>query len=112
MTDALEDLWWQAIMVGDLTVQSRVDERGQYVDVWCMRPNGVELICSASTVTRALRTIIDWTNRGRFAIEVYVDKCWMLVGYREFLNEIAAEKAVFDYKARYGPHVRFVVVGQ
>lgn len=91
-----ENLWRRVLAVGDITVQSRRDDRGDYVYVRCRTHTSLEIICTAASLSKALRAIVEWAARPYCVIETRVQShgCWRPLAWTHYTNELAVEKAV------------------
>jgi hypothetical protein len=110
----IEDLWRSALVLGDLTVSSRRDSKGDYVQVKCTSPEGIEVVCTSDTVPRALRAIAGWHHNFFYVIEAQVPrpndkKKWNAISWTHYANGIAAAKALKRMEAQH-PLIRFRIV--
>lgn len=105
-----EDLWRCVLAVGDITVQSRRDDRGDYVYVRCRMHAGLEIICTAASLSKALAAIVEWSARPHYVIETLAPDshtpAWSALAWTHYANELAAEKAAQEMREEH-PLVEF-----
>ena len=108
--ETFETLWQLAISFGKITVASRTDHKGEFVQVIARAEDGLTLVCSASSVPRALRSICEWGKRDYFRLEVRMPGgVWKVLPWVHYANELAAVTAVREMQAAHpGAAFRFV----